>query len=285
MPDAKTPISRRKLIKRGLFLGLSATLAGDAIAVEPNNLKVERVEVPIRGLGRSFDGYRIALFSDVHWPRNIDQVYLDRAVVLANAFEPDLIAIPGDLLHGRDIDTSRVPDLNGLYDGLRARDGVVSTFGNHDNVYDMPTLRRMVAEHTPLEDLENRHRVLKRGDDALALGGVEDIRFGRADPVRAFEGLSPDVPRILLSHNPDVAEDEIWPTRIDLQLSGHTHGGEVCIPFGPAPIIPSKYGQKFRAGLVKGRSHRVYVTRGIGTPVYVRFCCPPEVTYLTLRSA
>lgn len=283
--DEKRPISRRRFIKRGVFFGLAATLVGDAFAVEPNDLTVERIEVPIRGLGRGFDGYRIALFSDIHFPRNIGQDYVHHAVDLANAFDPDLIAVPGDLLHGRDIDTSRVPDLSGLYDGLRARDGIVATFGNHDNMYNMVELRKMVRDHTPLEDLENRHRVLRRGADELAIGGVEDLRYGKPDPVRAFDGLSPEVPRVLLSHNPDVAEDEVWPTRVDLQISGHTHGGEVRIPFGPAPFIPSKYGQKFRAGLVEGRSHRVYVTRGIGSPVYVRFCCPPEMTYLTLRAA
>ena len=284
MPEKDT-LSRRRLLKRGLFLGLGATLIGDAFAVEPNNLQVERIEVPIQGLGKDLDGYRIALFSDIHWPRNVERAHVHRAVNLANAFEPDLIAIPGDILHGRDIDTRRVPDLSGLFDGLRARDGVVCTFGNHDASYNAPTLRRMVADHTPLVDVENRHRIVQRGDDRLAVGGVEDLRFGKADPVRAFDGVAPDVPRVLLSHQPDVAEDEVWPVRIDLQLSGHTHGGEVCIPFGPAPVIPSKYGQKFRAGLVEGRSHRAYVTRGIGSPVYVRFCCPPEVTHLTLRSA
>ena len=161
---------------------------------------------------------------------------------------------------------------------------LVYTFGNHDNAFDLPELRRRIADETPLEDVENRYRLVARGDARLAIGGVEDLRFGWPDPDRAFAGLSPRVPRIMLSHNPDVAEDYRGTTRVDLQISGHTHGGEIRIPFGPAPFTGSKYGQKFREGLVEGRSHRVYVTRGIASPRGVRFCCRPEVTHLTLRA-
>jgi hypothetical protein len=278
------PISRRKLIKRGLGLGVLA-MAGDAFGFEPSALSVERVEVPIEGLGKSLDGYRIALFSDIHWPRRINRQHVQRVIGLANSFDPDLIAIPGDFFDGRGIDHRHVPDIAGLYDGLRSRDGIVYTLGNDDYIFRVANVHRELKAKSRLENIENRHRLIQRGADILAVGGVEDLYYGKPDPVRAFEGVSPDVPRILLSHNPDVAEDHVWPTRIDLQLSGHTHGGEVRIPFGPAPKIPSKYGQKFREGLVQGRSHRVYVTRGICSPRGMRFCCPPEVTHLTLRSA
>ena len=283
MPDRK-PLSRRKLLKRGLALGTLA-LAGDAFGVEPNWIEVESAEVPIEGLGKAFDGYRIALFSDVHWPRKINQAYMDRVVAKANAFRPDLVAVPGDLCDLKGVRDGRVPSMRGVFDGLRARDGVVATLGNHDHSFDLSAMYREIADHTPLEIVENRHRLLRRGGDLLAVGGVEDLWFGHADPVRAFEGLPADVPRILLSHNPDVAEDRVWPTRIDLQLSGHTHGGEVRVPFGPALKVPSKYGQKFREGLAEGRSHRVYVTRGVCSCHRARFFCRPEVTHLTLRAA
>lgn len=257
----------------------------DAFGIEPEWLDVERIEVPIQGLGKAFDGYRIALFSDIHWPRHIEKGYVQRVVAKANAFEPDLVAIPGDLCDGRGLIPAVMPDLSGLFDGLRAKDGVVGTFGNHDHRFDGPALRREVAEKTPIQLIENEHRLIRRGDDTLAIGGVGDLWRGHVDPVAAFAGVSPDVPRILLSHNPDVAEDVLWPVRIDLQLSGHTHGGEVRFPFGSAPVTHSKYGNKFREGLVEGRSHRVYVTRGVCSPRRVRFFCRPEVTHLTLRRA
>ena len=138
------------------------------------------------------------------------------------------------------------------------------------------------AANTSIELLDNRSRVLRRGGERLAIGGVGDLWTDRVDAVAAFAGVSESVPRILLSHNPDVAENPMPSVRVDLQLSGHTHGGEVRIPFGPAPITGSAYGQKFRAGLVEGRNHRVYVTRGVCSIRHLRFWCRPEVTHLTL---
>lgn len=282
MPERPT-LSRRKLLKRGLGLGALAVV-GDAYGIEPEWIDVERVEIPVHGLGKAFDGYRIALLSDFHWPRHVTRKTLRRAIAKANAFEPDLVAIPGDLCDGKP--GSPTPDLRGLFDDLRSRDGIVGTLGNHDHwLGNVERLRNEIARNTPIELIENRHRLLRRRGDALAVGGTGDLWCGVVDPVAAFAGVSDDVPRIMLSHNPDVAEDVAWPVRIDLQLSGHTHGGQVRLPFGPAPCIPSKYGQKFREGLVQGRSHRVYVTRGVCSIRHIRFFCRPEVTYLTLRSA
>ena len=99
------------------------------------------------------------------------------------------------------------------------------------------------------------------------------------------------MPRILLSHNPDPAEQGFGPDqgktipRVDLQISGHTHGGEIQIPFLGPPKIPSHFGRKFEQGLVEGKLHRVYVSRGICSPRGVRFRCPPEITGITLVRA
>ena len=281
VPDPK--LSRRKLLGRGAALGALA-LAGDAFGVEPGWIEVERVEVPIHGLAPAFDGYRVALLSDLHWPRFVDRRVLDAAIALAMEFRPDLVAVPGDLCDNAP--TYAVPDLAGLLDGLHAPDGVVGTLGNHDHkLRDVDALRREIALNTPVELLDNRNRLVRRGDAALALAGIGDLWLGVIDPVAALAGIPDGVPRILLSHNPDVAEDLTWHARVDLQLSGHTHGGEVRLPFGPAPITGSKYGQKYRAGLVEGPHHRVYVGRGVCSIRHVRLFCRPEVTHLTLRSA
>lgn len=286
MGSENRPISRRKLVKQGLTLGALA-LVGDVFALEPEWIKVERVDIPIKGLPASFDGYRISLFSDIHWPRHIQKGYLDRVVRLANDFRPDLVAVPGDFCDANKLPLRQLNHISlaGLYDGLRAKDGCVATLGNHDHRFNVPNLRREMAESTPFKLLTNEHRLIRRGGDLLAIGGVDDLWNSVVDPVKTFAEVPDDVPRILLSHNPDVAEDHVWPTRIDLQLSGHTHGGEIHLPFGQTKWIPSKYGNKFREGLVQGRSHRVYVTRGVCSPRGMRFRCRPEVTYITLRAS
>ncbi len=276
-------LSRRTLLRRGLALG-TLVLAGDALAVEPQWLQVERIEVPIRDLDPAFDGYRIALLSDFHWPRFTSRAVLDRAVELAMAFDPHLVALPGDLCDNAP--TYAVPSLKGLFDGLHAPDGVVGTLGNHDHkLLDVPALRREIAQNTPIELLDNRHRLIRRGDARLAVAGVGDLWAGDVHYMAALGDVPHDVPRILLAHNPDVAEISTPPPRVDLQLSGHTHGGEVRLPFGPAPFTSSSYGQKYRAGLVEGPHNRVYVTRGVCSIHHIRLFCRPEVTYLTLKAA
>ena len=280
MPDEK--LSRRKLLGRGLAFGTLA-LGVDAFAIEPSWFAVEKREIPIRGLGKAFDGYRIALLSDVHWPRFTSRATLDRAIDLAMDFDPHLIALPGDLCDTKP--TFAVPDLRGLFDRLHAPDGVIGSLGNHDHkIHDVAALRREIATNTPIELMDGRSRIVSRKGDRLAVGGVGDLWYGVVDPVSAFHGIPEEVPRIMLSHNPDVAEMQVWPVRIDLQLSGHTHGGEFRIPFGPAPVTGSSYGQKFREGYVQGRSHPVYVTRGVCSVMHARFFCRPEVTHLTLRT-
>ena len=261
----------------------SLALGVDAFAIEPSWFAVEKRDIRIRGLGRAFDGYRIAVLSDVHWPRFTSRATLDRAVGLAMDFDPHLIAIPGDICDNKP--TFTIPDLRGLFDRLHAPDGVIGSLGNHDHkIHDVPGLRREIGAHTPIELMDGRHRIVTRGGDRLALGAVGDLWYGVVDPVATFRGVPEEVPRIMLSHNPDVAENPMEPVRVDLQLSGHTHGGEFRIPFGPAPITGSVYGQKFREGYVQGRNHPVYVTRGVCSVMHARFFCRPEVTHLTLRS-
>ncbi|MEA2554315.1 MAG: uncharacterized protein QOJ65_2491 [Fimbriimonadaceae bacterium] len=274
-------ISRRRLLKVAACGAVAVAL--EAIVREPNRLKFERCEVAIKDLAPEFDGYRIALLSDVHYPHCISTAFIQRAIHLANAFKPDLIAMPGDFVDEKG--SATVPSLAGLFDDARATDGVFGVLGNHDHWLDAEGTRRELAKSTPIRLIENTHVMIERGAGALAIGGVGDLWEGEVDPECAFLGVAPDVPRILLSHNPDLAEEMTAPVRVDLQLSGHTHGGSVRLPFGYAPCMPSKYGQKFREGLVQGKSHRVYVTRGLVSLWHMRFMCPPDVTGITLRRA
>lgn len=280
-------ISRRKLIKRAI-LGTVAVTAVDAFGIEPRWLDVESETIPIRGLGKPLDGYRIAMLSDFHIPRTSKE-FVRQAWEHASAFKPDLVAVPGDFVHGHSRffgpKSGGVPSFRGYFEAFDAPDGVLATLGNHDHWLDAPGVKAELAKHSRMQLVENTHVMIERGGAKLAVGGVGDLWMGYVVPEKAFAGVPDDVPRIMLSHNPDVAEDMKAAVRIDLQLSGHTHGGEVRFPFGPAPIIPSKYGNKFRAGLCEGKHHRVYVTKGLVSVCRARFFCRPEVTLLTLRSA
>lgn len=157
--------------------------------------------------------------------------------------------------------------------------------GNHDHWLDALGVRREIARHTPIRLIENEHMVLERGGHGLAIGGVGDHWTGIEDPAQAFRGVPPDIPRILVAHNPDLAEELNSPLRIDLQISGHMHGGQIYVPGYGGLLHPSRYGNKFCQGLVQGRSHRVYVTRGLFSTGHLRLNCSPTVSLITLRTA
>jgi predicted MPP superfamily phosphohydrolase len=206
---------------------------------------------------------------------------------MAMDFKPDIIAMPGDFVHARnDGDTTHqdVPALGSVFAGFGAPDGVIGVLGNHDHWRNAEGVRRELSA-SPIRLIDNSRIVVTRGASSLALAGLGDLWEGELNFDSALGGLSGNVPVILLEHNPDLAETMPDGYRVDLQLSGHTHGGQVRIPFGPAPVLPSRYGNKYREGLVEGPRHRVYVTRGVGfsSPIPVRFFCRPEVTGITLR--
>ena len=271
--------SRRALLKVAAT-GLALGMAADGFVLEPRRLTFQTLEVPIQGLPDAFDGYRIALLSDFHYPVWSSAETVRHAVALANAFQPDLMTLPGDFTDKR---VKTIPDFGGLFDAARAKDGVIGTLGNHDHLAGAAEVRRGIADRTPIRLIDNQAFMIERGGQALAIGGVGDLWEGLVMPDRAFAKIPQETPRILLSHNPDLAEEMTVRVRVDLQLSGHTHGGGICLPGGVAIILPSLYGQKFRAGLAQGRSHRVYVTRGVCSVLHSRLFCPPEVTGITLR--
>ena len=131
--------------------------------------------------------------------------------------------------------------------------------------------------------LDNACAIVRRDGQSLCIAGVEDPWHGHPSTERALDGLDEDVCRVLLCHNPDYAEEMPARPRVDLMLAGHTHGGQVKIPFGPRPRLPIDY-KKYGAGLVRGPHCPVYVTRGIGMIAPpVRFNCRPEVAIITLR--
>lgn len=271
--------SRRIFLKRSLT-GLAAIALADMLS-EPYRIAVEKVTIPITGLPDAFDGYRIALISDFHYPRQISADYIRHTVALANGFHPDLLALTGDFTDHKGART--VPDMSRLFADAEAKDGVLGVLGNHDHWLNEKGVRRELTKNTPVRLIENECLLLERGGQALAVGGVGDLWEGVLKPDEAFAKVAPETPRILLCHNPDYAETMVPKVRVDLQLSGHTHGGEAYLPLLGAPFVPSAYGNKFRCGLVQGRKHRVYVTRGVCSMRRIRLFCPPEVTCITLR--
>ncbi|HEX3355875.1 MAG TPA: metallophosphoesterase [Tepidisphaeraceae bacterium] len=280
--------SRRKFLRR--LIGAAAVLGPGAIyatQIEPFWLDVHPVDVPITNLPPVFEGFRIAHLTDLHAGESVPISHLRRAVDRVNQLAPDCVVVTGDLVTH---DPDWIEPISQVLSTLRAP--VYVTFGNHD--YDptgaMPGPITTIAD--PLEKsltrmgctvLRNRSIALTRNSQRLWLVGLEDLYTTRFLPLLAFKDVPNGEPRICLSHNPDGTK-ELLPHKPDLILSGHTHGGQVRLPFWGAIILPTsdKHLDEGRFVLPYGQ---LYVSRGVGFLARIRFDCRPEIPVFRLTRA
>jgi predicted MPP superfamily phosphohydrolase len=258
--------------------------------VEPTWLELNHLEVPVQGLPAEFTGFRIAQLTDFHCSRKVTPSYLNEAIALAGAQNPDLVVLTGDFIHHGFKYVERIAEVVGE---LRAPFGVYAVLGNHDfSVRNALGIRRFRHLHQVVADalaargvrvLRNETVRLDRGFAALYLTGVDDL-WSRFCNVRcALEGLNPAVPRVVLAHNPQTIE-QLDGERCDLMLSGHTHGGQINWPGVGRPVL-SKRARRFAAGLYRYNGTYLYVNKGIGFGFRFRFGVRPEVAIATLRPA
>lgn len=279
-------MTRRRFLRWTLGTGLGLAAAGAAgvgyaYAVEPGWLAIERVTVRIPDLPPGVDGLSIAHLSDLHWGPYTGQPEVRSAVTAANNLAPDLVVLTGDyVLHSAGYAQPCARELS----ALRAPLGVVAIPGNHDYWTDIDVVAaELRAAGLPL--LRNAATRLPVGCTPLWVAGVDDVMERHHDPAAALADVPPGEPVLLLVHEPDLADDVArLPHRILLQLSGHSHGGQVNLPLLGRPILPW-LGEKYPAGLqtVAGSPLQVYTSRGIGVIAPpVRLNCRPEVALLTL---
>ena len=246
------------------------------------SLLLRDAEVPLPGLGPGLAGLRVLLLTDVHAGPFLRPRAVEEAVGKLRALAPDLV------LHGGDLATSRLDDVDACLAALAPLRGSLGTFavlGNHDHYVDDPRALVRKLERHGMEVLENRAVVLERGGARLVLAGIDDLIMGRPDLEAALATAGPrgeGAPRILLSHNPDVFF-EAAARGIALVLSGHTHGGQVRLPGLPVLVRQSRY--RLDEGRYRARAAEVVVSRGFGaTGLPLRVLCPPEAVLLHLRA-
>ena len=269
-------MNRRKWIKRA---AIGSVLLGGAYPfLEAKWCRLRRATVALPNLGRPFEGTTIAFLSDVHHGPFVPRGYVRSIVEMTNALKPDLVMLGGDYCYrgARFI----APALEELGE-LEAPMGRFAVLGNHDHWDGLrQSIDGLKAAGIPL--LRNEGTWVEKGPARLRIGGVGDLWCDRQDVDAALGDATARDAVVLLSHNPDVAETLRDP-RVGLMLSGHTHGGQVILPFFGAPIVTSAYGQKYLHGLTRGPSCDVYISRGVGTVgPPCRAFCRPEVVLLTL---
>ncbi|GAG45684.1 unnamed protein product, partial [marine sediment metagenome] len=199
-------------------------------------------------------------------------VYVRHVVRTVNRLRPDAVCLCGDYVHR---DRKYIAPCIQELGRLESRLGSYAVLGNHDHWEGANEVRAALARHR-IPDLTNRGLWLENQGERIRLCGVGDLWEDQQDLDAALEEAERGDTTLLLSHNPDYAE-QIHDERVGLVLSGHTHGGQVVLPFAGAPLIPSRYGEKYLHGLVRTRATQVFVSRGIGTITPpVRFRCRPE---------
>lgn len=279
-------MSRRLFLKRTLQLSVGAGLAGIggagyAVGIEPGWVDVRNIAVMLPRLSSVFHGYRVVQVSDLHAGGWTTREHLADVVATVNAQSPDLIVITGDFVSGNLDEAGR--DIAATLGDLSARDGVLAVLGNHDHWAGVGRVREILAP-MPLRELANQAHTIERGGSLLTIAGVDDIweKMNRLED--ALAEIPTEGAAILLAHEPDFADEAAASGRFDLQLSGHSHGGQVVIPFLAPPQLPY-LGRKYHTGLYKVGEMLEYTNRGIGMiRPYVRFNCRPEITVLELRS-
>jgi predicted MPP superfamily phosphohydrolase len=315
-PAPPVSVSRRRFLVDGPCAVMAvggAGVLGRGEFVDPWSLRTSSYTVPIRGLPRTLDGLRLAQLSDTHLGPRIPASFIRASVQAALDLDPDLFILTGDYIHnGR---TFIQPSARLFAPLVATGKPVLGVLGNHDWYGDGPAMtRELGAVGVLMLDnsrtyLSGHRRQLSRdlpSDDALCIAGLGDLLTDWVDPVRALRGVPEGMPRLVLTHNPDTAEvvtgrmswrpRNQWSRgflpyggdgpRIDLMICGHTHGGQIRLPFIGTPLIPCATGQKYAAGLVEGPGFPVVISRGIGMSILpIRWGVPPEVVLITLRRA
>ena len=284
--------STSRFTRRNFLIGAGATAAGLALysgEVARHELDIVDLPISIRNLPDPFHGYRIAQLSDIHLEEFTEPFFLERVIKRVNALAPDLVLLTGDY-----VTMGASNFLSGSHAAYHCAELLATLtcplryaiLGNHDIAVGAPTvIHALQTNGIPV--LVNDYISVERNGSRIWLCGVEDPGNSLPNLMHTIPA-KPDGPVILMAHEPDfadaVAEHPRFPL-IDLMLSGHSHGGQIRLPFlGPMVLPPM--GRKYYEGLYHFSQMQLYVNRGLGTVgVPFRLNCPPEVTMITLKPA
>ena len=287
----KRKFSRRDFLKMIGYFFLTSFMVGSGgltygVLFEPNELDVTEVDIKLSHLPRQFSGYRIAQFSDLHMGGWMNGERLRKVVDTVKKQQPDLVVITGDFFTGPVWDQKLVQAAEELVvelSRLTADFKTLGVLGNHDYWSNADEARKAL-QRCDVIDIGNGLHSLERNGEQLHIAGVDDIWYGHDDLDKVLSLLPESGEVILLAHEPDFADKSAKTGRFGLQLSGHSHGGQIVLPFFGPPVLPW-LGKKYPIGLYKVDDMWQYTNRGVGMVLPVRINCRPEITIFTLNPA
>ncbi|REJ79256.1 MAG: metallophosphoesterase [Acidobacteria bacterium] len=246
---------------------------------EATSLEVEEVTIELEKLPKKLDGFRLVHLSDIHHSPQTDLTHIEKAVEIANDLEPDLFLLTGDYVSH---ETEYVDPVAEVLGELESEHGTYACLGNHDHWTD-PDLITEKLEAQGISVLVNSGFRFNSNGVSFWLCGVDDHMVKRTDLKAALHGSYPDEMKMLLAHNPVIIRQAAR-LGVDVMFSGHTHGGQIKIRENDKERKPLGR-RRLSSGLHRRKDTQIYITRGIGTVVLpVRYQCPPEISFVTLRS-
>ena len=262
---------------QALLLALGIGVVASFRALRPR-AHVAKRRLPMSRLSQSFDGFKIVQLTDIHCGPFTPAALVSKWVARANALKPDLIVVTGDLITtGSDY----IEEMAAALGKLQAPSGVLACLGNHDYFGTGGAVGPALQRHG-INVLSNRGITLRRADGELHVAGVDDNWSGRDDMPRALKERPPGAATVLLAHDPNLFHKAVA-AKVDLTLSGHTHGGQLAVPWMVRRFNLARMVTPFTSGLYRDRESWLYVSHGLGTSgPPIRLGARPELSLLTL---
>lgn len=267
------------LLKIAMFLVLSGILLIVYSYLESRWIKTKHVEIKSENIPANFNDLKIVFITDIHHGPFLSIERVRKLVKRINKLEPDVILMGGDYVHR---ESKYIQPVFDEFKNLESKYGLYAVLGNHDHWEDAELTRKLMLRNG-IKICDNKSYWLEIGDERIKIGGIGDLWEDEQYLDSTINDVVENDFVILISHSPDFIE-KMSTNLVDLTLSGHTHGGQVTL-FGLwAPILPSKYGQKYRYGLKEFDNTTAYISSGIGTITPpLRFFCRPEIVLFTLK--
>ena len=279
------PTTRRQFLQRAAAVGAVA-IVGDGILLAPNLPRIVRQELRLQRWPERLNGFTVAVLSDFHYDPYFSIHPLRAAVAMVNHLHPDLVALAGDfvsvpLVGDNEKAAFAAEPCARLLRQITAPHGLWAVLGNHDDATDPEHVTRALQAQN-IQVLANQSQPIEQDGGRFWLAGVNDVISGSADLSKTLHHVPAGEAVILLAHEPDFA-DEAATFPVDLQLSGHSHGGQIRLPFLPPLYLPA-LARKYFWGTYHVGPLTLHTSAGLGTiGVPMRLNCPPEITLLTLR--
>lgn len=261
-----------KNLKFIILIFLFILLGCYSIFIEPNKLEVNHYKIQDTQL----KGIKVVFASDFHI-KPYQQKRLDKIIELINAETPDLVLSAGDFVSGHNEKmTMPIEDIAKSLGKVKSKYGFYTTLGNHDTWQDAERITKAL-EANGIKVLANENVPIQLSNQKFYIAGIEDLMTGKPDIYKAINGVK--APTILLTHSPDMFVKV--PENINLTLAGHTHGGQIRLPFIGPIFTASNFGDKYSKGLIEENGRKLITTTGIGTSILpVRFNCLPEIVVI-----